>query len=449
VDGPDPVTKPRAGDARAVMAVLAAMTLVAIDGGMVSVALPTIARSFAIAPAEAVSVVTSYQLAVVLALLPCAHLAGRVGQRSLFTCGIALFAGSSLCSAIAPSLELMIAARFIQGVGGAAIMALGIAMLRANLAAPRLHSAIGWNAMTVAGCGAVGPLLAALTLETAGWRMIFLPAVPVALVSIYCARAFPRTAPGPAGEGLASLACYLSGAILLVLAITSAGQRPWLAASFAAGSIVPIAALVLIDRKHAAPLVPFDLLRRAPLRMGAIASICCFTAQSAGFLGLIFRIEANPVGGIFTGAIVASLWPLGAITAASLAAQLERRFSYGTLCTVGGSLLAAGLGMAAVIPSQAGLALLSLYAFLCGMGFGTFQVPNNRNLLLGARPDRSAAAGAVQATSRLAGQTAGSSLVALLLASSGPVAPRLAMAMASFFALAAALVARRAAHVTA
>jgi DHA2 family multidrug resistance protein-like MFS transporter len=142
-----------------VAAVLLAMAMVVLDAGMVNVALPSIAASLEVTPAISVRIVLAYQTALVIALLPAAALAESVGYQRIFSAGIVLFIAASLLCVVAPSLEWLIAMRFVQGLGGAAIMALGIALLRQSLSPARLGAAIGWNALTVATGSAAGPMI--------------------------------------------------------------------------------------------------------------------------------------------------------------------------------------------------------------------------------------------------------------------------------------------------
>ena len=145
----------------AIASVLAAMVLVVLDAAIANVALPTIARSLQVTPAMSVWVITAYQTALLMALLPCAALGESLGYRRVFTVGVALFTGASVLCALSPSLPWLVAARFLQGLGGAAVMALGVALLRVVVPHRRLGTAIGWNALTVALSSAAGPAIGA------------------------------------------------------------------------------------------------------------------------------------------------------------------------------------------------------------------------------------------------------------------------------------------------
>ena len=111
-------------------AVLTAIVLAVLDGAIANVALPTISRVLDVTPSAAIWVVSSYQMALVIALLPCAALGESYGYRRVFTLGVVLFTLASALCALAPSLGWLIAARLLQGLGGAAIMALLAALLR-------------------------------------------------------------------------------------------------------------------------------------------------------------------------------------------------------------------------------------------------------------------------------------------------------------------------------
>ena len=166
----------------AIASVLAAMVLVVLDAAIANVALPTIARSLQVTPAMSVWVITAYQTALLMALLPCAALGESLGYRRVFTVGVALFTGASVLCALSPSLPWLVAARFLQGLGGAAVMALGVALLRVVVPHRRLGTAIGWNALAVALSSAAGPTIGAAVLSAANWPWLFAVEPPLGCV---------------------------------------------------------------------------------------------------------------------------------------------------------------------------------------------------------------------------------------------------------------------------
>ena len=170
------------------------MVLVVLDAAIANVALPTIARSLQVTPAMSIWVITAYQASLVMALLPCAALGESIGYRKVFTIGVALFVTASMLCALSPTLPWLVAARLLQGFGGAAVMSLGVALLRATVPHDRLSAAIGWNALAVALSSAAGPTLGAAILATAGWPWLFAVNLPLGALVLLASRALPRVA---------------------------------------------------------------------------------------------------------------------------------------------------------------------------------------------------------------------------------------------------------------
>lgn len=429
--------------AAAIFSVLAAMALVVLDAGIANVALPTIAGSLRIAPAQSVWVVTAYQAGLVMALLPCAALAESAGHRRVFTAGIALFVLASAGCAAAPSLKWLIAARFAQGLGGAAIMALGIALLREVVGPARLGSAIGWNALNVALCSAGAPALGAAILEVATWHWLFLVNLPLGAVALLAATTLPVSEgdgrrndfQGFALLGVAFL-CLIAGAELLP-------AWPAIGLGLLALSVPPLARLWRRDADKSAPLVPFDLLRGRSFRLSVMASVCCFTGQTAALVILPFYLQQGLGLSTIRAGLIMTAWPLSVASAGPLAGYLSARMDGGRLSATGCIALAAGLAGFALWPAGTDPFLLMIPGAICGAGFGFFQVPNNRNMFLSAPAARSAAAGGMQGTARLTGQTAGSVLAALMLAAT-PIgmAATATLAIGSTLVLAAGVASR-------
>jgi MFS transporter, DHA2 family, multidrug resistance protein len=450
--------------ALAALAVIATVVLVVLDGAIANVALPAIAGALAAPPAATVWVVTGYQVALVMALLPCAALGEGTGYRGVFAAGVVVFVAASAGCALAPSLPLLVACRFVQGLGGAAVMGLGVAMLRFIYPQRLLGAAIGWNALAIALAGAAGPAIGAAILAVAGWPFLFAVNIPVGLVVLLAARALPRPPasgrrPDPASTALnaAGFAACVVGVDQLVPhaapphSAPPHSARPHLALphlelglALLAGGALCLALLVRRDWRREAPLVPLDLLRARPFRLAVLASVCCFTGQMAGMVALPFLLQHGLGQDAMRTGLLMTPWPLTVAVAAPLSGRLADRFGTAWLCAGGGGCLAAGLALAALWPLHGEALLLVPFTMLAGLGFGLFQTPNNRTMLLAAPKARSGAAGGMQGTARLLGQTLGSVAMMVLfgLAPEG-TAPRAGLALAAIAALLAALVSAR------
>jgi DHA2 family multidrug resistance protein-like MFS transporter len=426
---------------RAIACVLAAIVLVVLDAVIANVALPAIARSLLVTPAESVRVVTAYQMALVMTLLPCAALGESIGYRRVYSAGVALFTGASALCAFAPSLSLLVAARFIQGLGGAAIMSLGVALLRLIVPQRQLGTAIGWNTLAVALSSAAGPTLGALVLSSASWPWLFAINLPLGALVLLATRALPQVRGSARKLDLVSVALNAAGFAALVVGAELLAQRPVLASGVLAAAALGMFALVRREMPRPFPIIPLDLLRDGSFRISVIASVCCFVGQSAAMIALPFYLQHGLAQDVLQTGLLITPWPLTVALVAPLAGRLANHISGAWLCALGGVLLALGLASAALWPLHGRPFMLVPLLVLCGAGFGLFQVSNNRNMFLSAPRARSGAAGGMQGTARLTGQTIGALIMALLFTlTSIDVAPRLGLGTAAALTLLAGLV---------
>ncbi len=433
-DGPDDgLPSPRRSFAVAVL--LLTLVLVVLDGAIANVALPTIAASFGSDPADTVWVVSSYQLAVLAALLPCGALGEIYGPRRVFLIGVAVFTVGSAACTFAGSLPVLVAARFGQGFGGGAIMALATMNLRHAVPRRMLGTIIGFNAMTVAISSAAGPGIAGAILTVAHWPWLFAVNLPIGVLVLAGGRILPRTA---------GVKRPLSGAVLVVNALmfllffTGAdriGDTPFLGAALIGAAALCLVAVLALERGRPAPIVPTDLLAEPAFRIAVIASVACFTAQMSSYVALPFYLQHTLGMSPVRAGLYMMPWPAAVTVVAPIAGRLSDRVETAWLCSTGGLLLAAGLAIVALArPDPTGTTFL-IGTVVAGVGFGLFQTPNNRILLLSAPKARSGAAGAMQGTARLVGQTLGAVSMSLVFAAA-PLAdaPNIGLGLAALCA---------------
>jgi len=425
----------------AIVAVLAAMMLVVLDAAIANVALPSIAQSLDVTPAMSVLIVTAYQMALVMALLPCAALGESLGYRRVFTAGVALFTVASVLCSMSPSLPWLVASRFLQGLGGAAVMALGVALLRHVVPHGQLGAAIGWNAMVIALSSAAGPTIGALILSATSWPWLFAVNLPVGLVVLLATRALPRHTGTARRLDFVSVALNGGCVAALVIGAELLLTKPALAAVLLVASAIILGVLVRREMPKEVPLIPLDLLRVSPFRISVIASACCFAGQTAALVALPFYLQHGlKQNTVMTGLYLTS-WPLTVALAAPIAGRLANHVATAWLCAAGGACLTIGLAAAAMWPLHDGPLPLVAFTMLCGLGFGLFNVPNNRNMFLAAPSERSGAAGGMQGAARLVGQTAGAVIMTLLFTlTSVETAPRIGLGIGSVLTLVAAFV---------
>ncbi|MBV8797071.1 MAG: MFS transporter, partial [Hyphomicrobiales bacterium] len=202
-----------------------AIAMAVLDGTIVTVALPTMARQFAVAPENAIWIVNAFQLAVTVSLLPLAALGDMLGYRRVYWWGLALFTVASLACALAPTFAVLTLARVVQGLGAAGIMSVNIALIRFIYPHARLGQGVGNIALVVAICSAGSPSLAAAILSVASWHWLFLINVPIgALALIMAARTLPAT---PRAAGRLDLQSVILNALtfgLVIAGVNGIGQ---------------------------------------------------------------------------------------------------------------------------------------------------------------------------------------------------------------------------------
>jgi DHA2 family multidrug resistance protein-like MFS transporter len=425
----------------AILAVLSAMSLVVLDAAIVNVALPTLSRNLAVASAAAIRVVTAYQLGLVVALLPVAALGESVGLRRVFIAGVSLFTVGSVLCTLSPTFHWLVAARFVQGIGGAGIMALGIALLRFVVPQHQFGAAIGWNALTVALSSAAGPTIGASILSIATWPWLFAINLPIGVLAIYASHALPRVPGTRRVLDVTSIALSVCSFALLLIGAEFLSSQLMLAGAMLFASGISAHVLILRERNRVAPLVPLDLLRSRSFRLSITASALLFIGQAAGLVALPFHLQRTfGLTTLETGLYLLP-WPLTVALAGPLVGKLAQRTSTSTLCLAGGLILYVGLSGAALIPPKGASLLLPVSMIVCGIGFSLFNVANNRNMFLSTPLERSGATGGMQSIARLLGQTLGAVLMSgLFHAAPFLPAPRLGLALAAVLALIAALV---------
>ncbi|MDP2697655.1 MFS transporter [Thalassospira sp.] len=438
---PDGLPQPRR--AFATITLLLTVTMAVLDGSIMNVALPAIAQDQNVSPAHAIWVITAYQLAVVVSLLPMAALGEAIGFRKVYLCGMVVFGVASALCAWSPDITFLTFARVLQGLGGAALMSINAAIMRHTIPQAKLGQAIGWIAMTVSVAAAGGPTLASAILAVASWHWLFLINVPISIVAIALGFfSLPHTHPSRTRFD------YVS-AILNVLAfgglisglgtIGTDGPAALIAAQFL---IAAIAGVLLVRRQlyRDRPMLPLDLLR-LPVFAGSIASsICGFCAQFIAFVALPFYFhDVLGYSAVQTGLLMTP-WPVATAIIAPFAGRLSDRYSPINLTGIGMALFAVGLFSTTMIPAtDAHLAIIGSL-LLCGAGFGLFQSPNNRLMMTSAPRDRSGGASGMLSTARLTGQSIGAALAAILIGTGGAFDLMPVMITATGFAVLSALI---------
>src|SRR6185503_21016822 len=178
----------------AVATITIGLSMSVLTNSMTNLALPYIAQDLNISAESSIWIVNASQIALMVTLLPIAALADIIGYRHVYRAGLGIFCLASLGCALAPSLPWLIGARTIQGLGGAALMSVQPALVRAIYPRAQLGRGLGFNTTVVATSLAAGPSIGAAVLSIAPWPYLFAVYAPLGLISFVLAeRYLPRT----------------------------------------------------------------------------------------------------------------------------------------------------------------------------------------------------------------------------------------------------------------
>lgn len=353
---------------RALAALSLAVLMPSLDTSIANVALPAMARGFGAAFREVQWIVLAYLLAVTTLIVSAGALGDRFGRRRMLLTGISLFTVASLACGVAPTLALLVAARALQGLGAALMLALAVALVGETVPEARRGSTMGWLGTMSAVGTTLGPSLGGVLLARAGWPMIFLVNVPIGIVTLVLASsALPADAPRASGAprfdsvGTALLATTLAA---YALAMT-VGES---------GDVRTVSLLLLLTvscawrftrrmTRVSAPLLPFALLRDVCVRNGlasiALVSTVMMATLVVGpfYLSRALALPAAQVG------LALSAGPLVAAIAGFPAGRLVDRL--GTGRTSRGALVSLVLGLIALALMPRAVGVLGYVGPMC------------------------------------------------------------------------------------
>ncbi|WP_162138930.1 MFS transporter [Gryllotalpicola ginsengisoli] len=419
-----PAPLPPARRTLALVSILLSTLAGTIDTSIVNVALPKLAVELHAAPSETVWVATAFLLAVSCAVPATSALGDQIGRRRMYLIGVPVFTLASLGCALAPTLGLLVAFRVVQGLGSAVILAVAIPLYRRLFPPEQLGQVLGINAMTVALGTSAGPTLGGLILAALPWPWLFLINVPIGVISFVLAWIVLPAGTPQRGDydwqgavwAAAAIASLLVGVRQLAAVATL-----WHAAVLLAACAVFVALFLRRERMAPRPLIPLGLFT-GTFSLTVATAWASFLGQGVAFVALPFLFQSAYHATPLESALLFTPWPLVIVFVAPLAGRVADRVRPAYLALTGLVILTGGLVMLALLGSNPPIWLVLLSTAVCGFGFGTFQSPNNRDMMAAAPLLFSASAAAVLNTNRTIGQSAGSAAVSMALVLSGAAA---------------------------
>jgi EmrB/QacA subfamily drug resistance transporter len=379
-----------------------ALFMVMLDGTVVNLALPTIQRELNASMSELQWIVDAFVLALASLLLTGGTLGDMFGRRKAFMTGVALFTGGSVICALAPSTGVLIAARVLQGVGGAVMMPSTLSILTNTFPDARERArAIGLWAGISGLALAIGPLVGGTMVDNLGWQSIFWINVPIGIVALVLALRFVPESSDRAGRSLdlPGQITAILGLATLTYAFIEANTYGWTSARILACFMVAAVSLtlfVLVETRGSSPLLQLKFFRNRTFSGANLVGVIV----SFAFFGVVFFLSLflqNVQGYSPTRAGVLQLpTTLGVMVAAIVSGRIVGRIGSRLPITIGLLMTGTGLLFMTGIQPDTSYASFWYWLLLIGLGNGLIMSPMT-TAIMGTVP--AARAGMASATS--------------------------------------------------
>jgi EmrB/QacA subfamily drug resistance transporter len=399
------------------------LLIVAMDNTIVNVALPSIRRDLHAPLSGPQWIIDAYTLVLASLLLLSGSTADRFGRRRTFQTGLALFVGGSLLCSLAPSLNWLIAARMIQGIGGSMLNPVAMSIITNVFTEPSERArAIGaWGAVVGVSL-ALGPIVGGALTETIGWRAIFWINVPIGLAAIVLSALFV-----PESRAARARRVDPVGQLLVIVALASVTyaiiegpKAAWLSVQtigLFGVAILALAGLIVYEPRRTDPLIDLRFFRSAPFSGATLIAISAFAAF-AGFLFLNTQYLQNVRGysPLEAGLCTLPMAVLAMIISPQSGRLLSKRGPRIPLLIAGGCMVLSTLLLTMLTAGTPLLLLLCSYG-LFGIGFGAVNSPITYTAVSGMPNDQAGVAAAVASTSRQIGQSLGVAIIGSIVGS--------------------------------
>ncbi|MBX8826380.1 MFS transporter [Ochrobactrum sp. SFR4] len=398
------------------LALSGSILLASMAVSITAVALPALSRTLD-APVSAVQwIVLIYLLSVTIVIVLAGRCADLYGQRFILLTGLIIFTVSSLLCAAAPNLTLLIAARAIQGIGGAILMALPVSIIRGMVSGEQTGSALGLLGSMSAIGTALGPALGGVLIAVFGWRSAFLLlAISGFILLVPAIKAIPASPP----NHITSRSLDLSGAALLAImlflyAVITTGNKNGLNWDMAV--TIPAVLFVLIifvdvESRSSSPLVPLSLLRNPVISASLITNLLISSVMMAMLVVGPFFLSFGLLLREATTGLVVAVGPVVAALAGIPAGRITDRFGIRRALVCGLAVMSIALICMALLPVRFGTTGYILSLIMLTPCFQLFLAANNTAIMLTAPEDQRGILSGLLALSRNLGLMTGASVM--------------------------------------
>jgi EmrB/QacA subfamily drug resistance transporter len=278
-------------------AVCVATFMLLLDITVVNTALPKIQEDLGGSFSDLQWVIDAYALSLAALVLTAGSLADRLGRRRVFVAGLVIFSAASLLCALAPDPTFLNLARGLQGIGGAIMFAVSLALVAQEFpGGPERGMAMGIYGASIGVSVAVGPLVGGVLTDGLGWQSVFLVNVPVGIATVAVTYWKLRESRDPNASRIdwGGVVTFSGALLVLVLALVRGNDQGWgspTIVALLAGAVVLFAAFVAIERRVAEPMLPLGLFRRGAFTGVQLAAFAVSASMFSLFLYLTLYLQ--------------------------------------------------------------------------------------------------------------------------------------------------------------
>lgn len=385
-------------------------------GSSINIAIPSMAEEFQL-PVEQLSwVVTAYLLGSASALLPFGKLADIIGRKRLYRIGIAAIIITTTGSGLAPSMDILVLFRLLQGVSLAMIFSTGMAMLVSSHKPEERGKVIGYSSAAVYIGLSLGPVIGGMITQYFGWRLIFFLTAAGLVLSFAAVSKVSDEWYGDRQEKLDYFGSllYCAASSMVLYGLSAYAEHPMVKYIFL-GGVILFGIFLLEQRRVSNPLLEMDLFHNTIFAMSNLAAMIHYSSTFA--LGFLLSLYLQLIRGFdaSTAGLFLLLQPSMMALLSPKAGALSDRLQPRLVATSGMAMTAIGLAAFSFLTAVSPIWQIAVNLLFIGIGFAFFSSPNSNAIMGAVEPRQYGVAASVLSVMRLSGQAISMAIVTVLL----------------------------------
>ncbi|MBY8860702.1 MFS transporter [Nocardia sp. CA2R105] len=386
-----------------------------MDATIVNVAIPSI-RGEMHAPLSRLQwIVDIYTLTLASLLMLSGATADRWGRRRMFRIGLTIFAIGSLLCSLAPTINVLIGARFVQAIGGSMLNPVAMSIITTVFTdrVERARAVGVWGAV-VGVSTALGPMVGGVLIDALGWQSVFWINLPICAVALVLTTLFVPESKASKARGIDPLGQALAIVVMFTLVFGLIEHKPIMLIITA----IALAAFCYVEWRHHTPFIDLRFFRSFPFASATMIAVCAFACLGAFlFSASLYLQGTRHYSAVHTGLLYLPM-ALGMLICSPLSGRLVGRYGTRPSLVVAGTLLAISTISLTTLRADTPVWALILMFAVFGVGFGMVNAPITTSAVSGMPLDQAGAASAVASTSRQIGVSLGVALCGLLTGAS-------------------------------